>query len=429
MGFSDIPLRQAPRPIGGDFDAAMPFSEGLAAVRVGDSWGYIDFTGAMKITPRFENAYKFTEGKALVSVSAPGGVKYIFIDQKGVPIGDGHYDEAQSFSEGFAAVQLSGKWLYIDGSGKEAFAGAVFESAEPFTEDLAHVALGNRHGFIDEKGHLSIGAQFRSAKPFSDGLAPVQTDEGLWGYIDHQGLFRISPQFDSAGEFSSGLAPVRQAGESRKKGYGFIDKSGNLVIAPRFRDAHSFAEDLALVSVEDTYASDSPDLDGTAADPKRWGYINLAGDMVIPPHFLEADDFHNGVASATTALSAQAVYISREDKFVMEASDWPQRGSSGIVNTTVLVPLTLESVPSGAEVFLIPRFEWETHPKLESEEEKWWQYRVSEGSTPVTTHVSRSTYVILFRWTDKKNPVEHKLQKTMTAIRERGKNTVKAFLP
>ncbi len=40
------------------FDSALSFSEGLAAVRIGDSetgkWGYIDTTGRMMIDPQFD---------------------------------------------------------------------------------------------------------------------------------------------------------------------------------------------------------------------------------------------------------------------------------------------------------------------------------------------------------------------------------------
>jgi hypothetical protein len=52
------------------FDDALPFSEGLAAVRVGDAdtgrWGYIDTSGTFVIQPRFTGAFLFSKGLALV---------------------------------------------------------------------------------------------------------------------------------------------------------------------------------------------------------------------------------------------------------------------------------------------------------------------------------------------------------------------------
>jgi WG containing repeat len=36
------------------YDVAYGFSEGLARIRVGDKWGYIDKTGQMAIPPQYE---------------------------------------------------------------------------------------------------------------------------------------------------------------------------------------------------------------------------------------------------------------------------------------------------------------------------------------------------------------------------------------
>ena len=54
------------------FDYADDFSEGLAAVRVGDrntgKWGYIDKKGKFVINPRFDWAFPFSEGLAVVRI-------------------------------------------------------------------------------------------------------------------------------------------------------------------------------------------------------------------------------------------------------------------------------------------------------------------------------------------------------------------------
>lgn len=48
------------------FDQARIFSSGLAAVRRENKFGYIDKTGAIKIPPRFDKAYDFENGAAVV---------------------------------------------------------------------------------------------------------------------------------------------------------------------------------------------------------------------------------------------------------------------------------------------------------------------------------------------------------------------------
>jgi len=51
------------------YDDARDFSEGLAAVRVGGKWGYIDRSGKMVIPPRFLRAEPFRGGLAVVDTS------------------------------------------------------------------------------------------------------------------------------------------------------------------------------------------------------------------------------------------------------------------------------------------------------------------------------------------------------------------------
>ncbi|AFZ12463.1 S-layer domain-containing protein [Crinalium epipsammum PCC 9333] len=48
------------------FDAADSFSEGMAQVKIGNKWGYIDKTGKLVISPQFEEANAFSAGLALV---------------------------------------------------------------------------------------------------------------------------------------------------------------------------------------------------------------------------------------------------------------------------------------------------------------------------------------------------------------------------
>jgi len=49
------------------YTRAGDFSEGLAAVRVGDKWGYIDRAGKRVIPPQFRTAEPFYGGLALVN--------------------------------------------------------------------------------------------------------------------------------------------------------------------------------------------------------------------------------------------------------------------------------------------------------------------------------------------------------------------------
>ena len=55
------------------FNDALPFSEGLAAVRIGSEWGFIDKTGSVVINSQFDSARSLSEGLAVASISGRFG--------------------------------------------------------------------------------------------------------------------------------------------------------------------------------------------------------------------------------------------------------------------------------------------------------------------------------------------------------------------
>src|SRR5207249_1477743 len=103
-----------------DVAPLVAFHEGLAAVRLGDKWGYIDKQGMLVISPRFDRASMFAEGLAAVEIDRTG-------DRSAVC----QTDDASCV----------GKWGYIDKRGTLVIA-AQFDAAEGFREGLARVELG-----------------------------------------------------------------------------------------------------------------------------------------------------------------------------------------------------------------------------------------------------------------------------------------------
>lgn len=71
------------------------------------------------------------------------------------------------------------------------------------------------------------------------------------------------------------LFPVRVDG----RGWGFINAAGEKVIPPDLDEAGPFSEGLASVKIN-----------------RKWGYINETGTMVIQPRFDAAGEFHSGLA-------------------------------------------------------------------------------------------------------------------------------------
>ena len=87
----------------------------MAAVAKGDSWGFIDATGNIVIPMNYTNARCFSGGLAPVCNSK---AQWGYIDKQGKMVIPYQFGYADRFREGIAKVMKSGKWVYIDPSGK-----------------------------------------------------------------------------------------------------------------------------------------------------------------------------------------------------------------------------------------------------------------------------------------------------------------------
>jgi hypothetical protein len=207
------------------------------------------------------------------------------------------YEKAGRFSDGLAAVYISGKWGFIDKAGKLTIEpqfnpGQKRFGAPEFRGGLAAVNLQKAEsadsetlwGYIRQNGEFAILPRFKFpmsfASYFSEGLvvAPVA---GKYGYFDAKGAEAIAPKFLLAYNFSQGLALARQG-----KGTGFIDSVGKFIISPVYEEVGSFSEDMARVT-----------LNG------KTGFIDKQGKIRIPLTYDWASDFSEGFAQVAIRRS------------------------------------------------------------------------------------------------------------------------------
>jgi hypothetical protein len=108
-----------------------------------------------------------------------------------------------------------------------------FDEASSFSEGVASVEVKGKHFFIDKKGKIAVQPQFDYSDiffggKFSEGWVRWRFDGDKWGYLNGMGKVVIPPLYDCTWDFSEGLARV-QIGES----WGFIDKTGTMIIEPK----------------------------------------------------------------------------------------------------------------------------------------------------------------------------------------------------
>lgn len=176
------------------------FTDGLAGVKLKGHWGFMNKHGRLVIPAAFQppitytlaggcfhgqevhDALVFSEKVSAVSVGGKAG----FIDWTGAFAIEPRFDAALPFTDGLARVRMNGKWGFIDHTGKTVIV-PQFELTGPFADERAAVMKKDRWGYIDKNGSIVIPLQYQGAREFQAGLAAVQLSPKKWTYIDKSG--------------------------------------------------------------------------------------------------------------------------------------------------------------------------------------------------------------------------------------------------
>jgi len=163
------------------------FSEGVAAVKKGEMWALLD--SKLKEITSFEfddisiDANGFCARYGLVVVRR--GTKSYLYDTKAKTISEKGFDELRmpASEDGAIAAKTGDFWGFIDRSGKEILA-PEFEDADSFSMGFAPVQVQERWGYIDASGAMVIEAKFFEARSFtSKGVAAVKSNSYGWNLI------------------------------------------------------------------------------------------------------------------------------------------------------------------------------------------------------------------------------------------------------
>ena len=333
------------------FAAFNQFPDALYPIKVKDKWGFINRKGETVIPPIFDDADDFYNDVAKVGGTKGSQSGYGFIDRKGQWKVQPIYQKADRFSDGFAVVAKDDLFGYIDMHGKEVIA-CQFEDAGPFHNGYAAIKQGGWTGFIDKTGTVIIKPAYTVSvnhPMFIDGIAPVFGADEQTGFIDTSGQWYISAQFQSAGNFVDGLAWAmwQQDDSAAEHGFtikgGYIDKEGVYVIPPEYDFGWDFSEGYATVWVrsedkqhkiwkvidkEGNVVLDNLSYRNVGAlddglipiqdEDMGWGFMNIKGEVIIPPQYAGINHFKNGMArmEVGSAFANSIVYINPKGEIV-----------------------------------------------------------------------------------------------------------------
>lgn len=268
----------------GDYDEVGSFSSsnGLAAVKKGGQWGYVDQDGKSELPFSYQLAGVFydyaavvdREGKAFY-IDADGNTKItasLFVDAAGNPAGIrqfgpalddqilafdgtdwsyysqktyqklyGGYKDATVVANGIGAVTKDGRlWALIGKNGQEV-TGYDYEDIVTNGRGIACCTKGvfvqqnGKFWLMDTEGRFINHNAYDAVDGFyTDAWAAVQKN-GKWMFVNDEGEEKDLGEFEEAKSFSNGLAAVKKNGM-----WGYIDLNGNQAIDCIFYEAEAF---------------------------------------------------------------------------------------------------------------------------------------------------------------------------------------------
>lgn len=248
------------------------FNSGIA--KVGEK-AFINLKGEkLSIKVPFFDATQFNDGMLAIKV----GVSWGFVNTLGELVIQAKYNEVTDFYDGYAlAINKNGAFV-LDKNGKETkvITKGVVKSIHHFTEGLAPIQIDLNYGFVNTDGVVIIEPQFLTVGYFSDGLAWARAKNNKLGYIDTTGKWVIEPKFLATRTFDkkSGRARIKD-----KDGWCYVNHKGEIL---RIKDAEvfdDFEDGLCAIRVNDL-----------------WGFIDGDGKWVINHKYEAITPFENGFA-------------------------------------------------------------------------------------------------------------------------------------
>ena len=309
------------------YDQACSFSQGLAMVVKGEKYGYIDKTGQVVIP--INRPYEFT----LEHIEYPfvyNGIAltrnkkgYGLIDKTGRQILPCVYSELYYQDNDSGTVKLivtkGEKVTLLNGDGQPISTLINTQDRGPFlsyADSILILAKGNKYVLYDINGKELLQVDgYDFMDDFQNGLARVTDENGMVGYIDKTGRQVIPCEYDNANHIycvddheCTDLIEVE-----KDKKIGIYNKEGKMIF-PCILDKIFASQGLIWISSNDKHGLMA--VDGTillypqydydfinfheglacVVRDKKYGYIDLSYQEVIPCQFDESGMFSDGLA-------------------------------------------------------------------------------------------------------------------------------------
>ena len=165
-------------------------SEDIFCIFNGEKYGYITKSGEEITDYIYDAAFPFSDGLACVMIDG----KYGFIDNTGKECIPLIYDDAAPFHDELAYFAIDGIYGFMTKDSSIAFY-LDCDSVSSFQEGLAYFSTDGMYGYIDQTGQTVIEASYSDADYFKNGIAFITID-GYKGAIDTNGNVVIPIEYE-----------------------------------------------------------------------------------------------------------------------------------------------------------------------------------------------------------------------------------------
>jgi KWG Leptospira. len=224
------------------YEGVCPFVGGFSAVMVGEKWGIIDKSGKEIIPIKYDgigvykpqgNNYPFKDipcddledlvREGLIAIKV--GDKYGFVDKSGKVVISPKYDAVIPFVGGIAAVKRDGKWGFVDKTGKE----IVPPTYEYPVIDYDYLKLGYLP-VVEKAGKYStpFGGEYDFLVHVDSNLFLAKKGD-KWGLIDKKNREVLSFKYDDLSHLHKDLFVYSERGK-----YGVISLKRGVIVQPRY---------------------------------------------------------------------------------------------------------------------------------------------------------------------------------------------------
>ena len=292
------------------------------AIEVDGLWGVTDSRGRSIAPPKYQDiGYEFSEGLVKVKHNELWG--YLNEDCKMVIATQ--FEDAGSFRDGHAIIQLKGKQRTINHAGK-----VVVPVKSDETENFENIVIEEIRKVLN-RDPLNINLKHLF---WNDDVAVVccsapgghcQNNPLLRGVIDRQGKLILKPEFSKIMVINANRFLVWKGGSVR-----LIDSAGKcLALCDRkYTWASSIlSEGMRAVAVgDDKLMPEHPD----RSHGRKFGFVNRWWKLVIEPKYDDAEPFEGGLARVNigagrtidgTVVGGKWGYIDRDGHWIWKQHD------------------------------------------------------------------------------------------------------------